>query len=471
MSQSGVYGSTAVPVTVVETLTGNTGGAVGPTGNNINIVGTGGISVAGNPGTSTLTISSGSSGIGTIDGNSSFVTGSTVTFTTGASNAQGTALFTGNGTTTMTMTFDTGTGNLGLGTVALSNNPGSGNTAIGTLAGQSVTSSGTLNSFFGYRAGRGVTSGNQNCFFGAFADGVNTGLTGDNNIGIGYQSSINLGAAHDNIAIGTNSLAITDGVYNCCIGSGSGGNYTGSESSNILLNNNGTLAESNVLRVGSGTGSGNQQLAKAFISGINGVNVGSVASVVSISGDQLGSTTITAGSGVTVTPGANTITISASGGGGGDYVLIQTQTATSQASLNFTTGITSTYNNYQLIIDNLVPATTATAFCVSLSTDGGATYITTNYNQGNTGLTALSLNFNDSTFNYGTISLYNLTSGNGYVTVTGSGVIVDLTVPEVVNTGGNDAYLTASTVVNALQLVNSDGSTFSGTFSLYGITI
>lgn len=41
----------------VLTLTGNTGGAVGPTGGNINVVGTGTISVAGNPGTSTLTIS------------------------------------------------------------------------------------------------------------------------------------------------------------------------------------------------------------------------------------------------------------------------------------------------------------------------------------------------------------------------------------------------------------------------------
>ncbi len=41
----------------VSTLTGNTGGAVGPTANNINVVGSGTIAVAGNPGTSTLTIS------------------------------------------------------------------------------------------------------------------------------------------------------------------------------------------------------------------------------------------------------------------------------------------------------------------------------------------------------------------------------------------------------------------------------
>ena len=39
----------------VNTLTGNTGGAVPATGNNINTVGTGSITIAGNPGTSTLT--------------------------------------------------------------------------------------------------------------------------------------------------------------------------------------------------------------------------------------------------------------------------------------------------------------------------------------------------------------------------------------------------------------------------------
>ena len=57
MSQSGVYDrTTSMPD--IETLTGNVGGAVGPTGGNINVVGAGAILVTGNPGTSTLTITS-----------------------------------------------------------------------------------------------------------------------------------------------------------------------------------------------------------------------------------------------------------------------------------------------------------------------------------------------------------------------------------------------------------------------------
>lgn len=47
----------------VQTLTGNSGGAVPATVNNINLVGSGGVTVVGTPGTSTLTISVSGSGI------------------------------------------------------------------------------------------------------------------------------------------------------------------------------------------------------------------------------------------------------------------------------------------------------------------------------------------------------------------------------------------------------------------------
>lgn len=62
MSQAGKLITGFVPPppgTFVETLTGNTGGAVGPDGsNNINVVGDGStIAIAGNPGTNTLTVS------------------------------------------------------------------------------------------------------------------------------------------------------------------------------------------------------------------------------------------------------------------------------------------------------------------------------------------------------------------------------------------------------------------------------
>jgi hypothetical protein len=94
----------------------------------------------------------------------------------------------------------------------------------------------------------------------------------------------------------------------------SGYNYTSSESSNLILANVGVTGDNHVMRLGT-TGTGNGQQSTCYIAGINGVNVGSVASVVSIAGSsgQLGSTVITAGTGVSVTAGANTITIAATG--------------------------------------------------------------------------------------------------------------------------------------------------------------
>jgi len=55
MSQSGQYLLTS-GASMIQSLTGDTGGAVGPTAGNINIVGADGLVVSGNPGTSTLTI-------------------------------------------------------------------------------------------------------------------------------------------------------------------------------------------------------------------------------------------------------------------------------------------------------------------------------------------------------------------------------------------------------------------------------
>ena len=55
MSQAGIVNVADGGTTVVETLTGNSGGAVPPTSSNINTVGTGSITIVGDPSTSTLT--------------------------------------------------------------------------------------------------------------------------------------------------------------------------------------------------------------------------------------------------------------------------------------------------------------------------------------------------------------------------------------------------------------------------------
>jgi hypothetical protein len=57
----------------------------------------------------------------------------------------------------------------------------------------------------------------------------------------------------------------------------------------------------------------------------------------------------------------------------GNMVLISSQTASASASISFTTGIDSTYKEYQFYFINIHPSTNS-AFTFNLSTDGGSNY-------------------------------------------------------------------------------------------------
>jgi len=61
----------------------------------------------------------------------------------------------------------------------------------------------------------------------------------------------------------------------------------------------------------------------------------------------------------------------------GDVVLLSTQTASDSASLDFTSGITSTYGEYIFEWYYIQPATNNTNFTFQASTDGGSNYNTT----------------------------------------------------------------------------------------------
>jgi len=58
----------------------------------------------------------------------------------------------------------------------------------------------------------------------------------------------------------------------------------------------------------------------------------------------------------------------------GNMVLISSQTASNSASLSFTTGIDSTYKEYQFYFIDVHPRTDNVAFHFNLSTDGGSNY-------------------------------------------------------------------------------------------------
>lgn len=161
------------------------------------------------------------------------------------------------------------------------------------------------------------------------------------------------------------------------------------------------------------------------------------------------------------------------GGAGGALVLIDTQVAAGVAALNFTSGITSAYNDYYMIFDSIIDVGAAgfTRIFVQLSVDGGGSYIATGYRSGaGTANGMVPGNLSDSaTLGYSNGTIINATSGAGYVNSLWTNA-------EFVPGGGNfpsnqaGAYETPNIVVNAVRVVLSTGNTFSGTVSLYGIT-
>ena len=260
----------------------------------------------------------------TITGDSGSVSGSSLTLTGSTSGA----VFTGSGTT-LTESFNylalpttTSTNGLvsingsafmhnmnggtflGVGAGNLTSIPGT-VTAIGSGAASINTSSDGHIVAIGDNAMHANTAGG----FGVYV-GTNAGYnpSGDFCTAVGYGALLGnaAGSGSYNTAIGFESLNILNGSgsYNCAvgwqagqflvsgaintlIGADAGLNYTGAESNNINIGSRGVNAESNVLRIADGTGSGSQQLAAAYISGITGVVVTGAAAIIS-SGNQLG---------------------------------------------------------------------------------------------------------------------------------------------------------------------------------------
>ena len=229
------------------------------------------------------------SGIITLAGDIGTATGSTITLDANT-NSGSTVFFDASGST-----------------VDLTVSDGSLNTIIGLSAGN-ATISGTNNTGLGVAVLNTLTSGSsntaigENCMVQATTCSGNVGVginvlcgngqsvTGGSNTGIGTSSLLKLTSGTNNACLGASSLPnILTGSHNIGIGLSAGTNYSSSESNNILIANSGTVAESNVLRIGT-TGSGTGQVNKTFVAGIAGVTVSNQNLVtIDTSTGQLGS--------------------------------------------------------------------------------------------------------------------------------------------------------------------------------------
>jgi hypothetical protein len=174
-------------------------------------------------------------------------------------------------------------------------------------------------------------------------------------------------------------------------------------------------------------------------------------------------------------------------GTGGNLVLISSQTASSSANISFTSGITGTYNNYYLLYSNVFPVTNGVTLQLTVSTNGGSSYVSTGYNSwlGNANMTntagyafvdttsgvILHINQGDTanTSNpiNGYCNLMNVTAGTYFMSTNGTSTGYNTATPNVFVT--THAAMTNQAAVNAIRLSFQSGNIAQGTFTLYGV--
>ncbi len=177
-------------------------------------------------------------------------------------------------------------GVINLGPTRFIHNRGANNTFIGDLAGN-FGLSGSNNACVGTTALLNVTSGSNNTCVGVSAGSAITSSGINTAIGAAALSSLTTGTG-TNVAIGSSALgSLVSGIQNTALGYTAGNSYTGTESSNIIIGNVGTVADGNAIRIGTQGALPGQQ-NKCFIAGINGTVVTPAGNVVINSSGQLG---------------------------------------------------------------------------------------------------------------------------------------------------------------------------------------
>ena len=169
---------------------------------------------------------------------------------------------------------------------------------------------------------------------------------------------------------------------------------------------------------------------------------------------------------------------------GAGWVLIQSQTANNSASLDFTTGFSSNYANYIMVFQQIIPATDATILRGQISSDGGATWITSGYQSGiNSSLynSATQTNTNSTAAFVFSNALSN-TGGNtagmsGIIQISNlgqtawqatQGCIVTSAAGRGLQCGGYNANYSFN--ANAIKFFMSSGNITSGTILIYGLS-
>ena len=176
---------------------------------------------------------------------------------------------------------------------------------------------------------------------------------------------------------------------------------------------------------------------------------------------------------------------------GGTLTLLSTQTASASATISFTTGLDSTYDEYQFHFINVRPATDNTTFLYNLSTDGGSNYNVTKTETNFRAYhfeddSATSLSYLGSLAQSSSFGTLNNTIGNGadenacgvFTIFNPSSTTYVKHFISCVNSyngsnvseeGFTAGYGNTTSAVNAVQFKMSSGNITDGVFKLYGV--
>ena len=179
----------------------------------------------------------------------------------------------------------------------------------------------------------------------------------------------------------------------------------------------------------------------------------------------------------------------------GSMVLLSTQTASASASISFTTGIDSTYKEYQFYFINIHPSVDNTELNMQFSTDGGSNYgITTTTSsfkafqrEDGTGVglaystvfdvaqstsffkIAEDLDFDNDSNTNGSLSLFNPSSATYVKHFIANFASVASSAPNYSFNDFTAGYANTTTAINAVQFKMSSGNIDAGTILMYGI--
>ena len=166
----------------------------------------------------------------------------------------------------------------------------------------------------------------------------------------------------------------------------------------------------------------------------------------------------------------------------GNLTLIQKQVASNSASIAFTTGL-SGYDNYFLSYYGVIIQTDNQNLNLQLSSNGGGSYFTTNYQQygyscNSAGIFELALTANpgwalatavsNNATNQcsGSMTIFNLNSGSLNPNMVFQSSYYQSTVTSSAEGGGGHSTNGTS---NSFKILAASGNIVSGTFKLYGI--